>query len=60
VVGTELLDIVSESDEAELGSGFIDSSEIEPSEALILFDICKHCFDLPSLFSFLDPFFAVK
>ncbi len=60
MTGAELFKVVSESDEAKLGGSFMESSQIEPSEAFILFDIREHCFDLPSLFSFLNPFFAVE
>ena len=51
---------MGEGDEAELGGGFIDTSEIEPSERFVLFQVSEHRFDLPSLFSFLDPRVAVK
>ena len=59
MVGAELLDVVGEGDKAELGSGFIDASKIEPSESLVLFDISEDRLYLPSLFSFFYTNFAV-
>ena len=50
---------MGESDEAELGGGFIDPSQVEPSEAFVLFQVPEYRFDLPSLFSFFDSFLAV-
>ena len=59
MVGAEPLEVMSEGDEAELCSGFIDTSEIEPSEPLVLFDVPEYGLDLPSLFSLFDPLVAV-
>ena len=59
MVGAEPLEVVSEGDEAELRSGFIDTSEIEPSEPLVLFDIPEYRFYLPSLFPLFDPLVTV-
>lgn len=59
MVGAEPLEVVGEGDEAELGCGFVYSFEIEPSEAFVLFQVPEHRLDLPSFFSFFDPFLAV-
>lgn len=60
MVWAEPLEVVSECDEAELGGCFIDSSKTEPSEPFVLFQVSEYHFDLPSLFSLLDPYVAVQ
>lgn len=49
---------MSDGDEADFGGCFIDASQVEPSESLVVFDVPEYRFYLPPLFSFFDPFFA--
>lgn len=50
---------MGEGEESELGGGFVYAFKIEPPEAFVLFQVPEYRLDLPSVFSFFDPLFAV-
>jgi hypothetical protein len=56
----ESLEVVGEGEESELDVYFFDASQVEPSEPFVLFYVSEHRLDLPSLFSFLQAFFACE
>ena len=54
----ESFEVVGDSDEAGFDIYFFNASQVESSESFVLFYFAEDRFDLPSLSSSLDAFFA--